>query len=135
MRETTLHEFGIAEAILTAVENRADGRPVRLARVRAGAMLRITEPVINQAFSMVSEGSPAEGARVELVVIPVSLACGSCGHTDVSTDPFAVCPACGGTDIDTEGGDELVLESIQLAEAAHVPGHSRGDRGNPVGPA
>lgn len=130
-----MHEFGIAEAILNAVENRADGRRVLQARVRAGAMLRITEPVINQAFSMVAEGSPAEGAHVELVVVPVRLSCRSCGHTAESTDPFAVCPGCGGTDIDTEGGDDLVLESIQMAEAAHVPGHSRGDRGNPDGPA
>ncbi|MDP9850113.1 hydrogenase maturation nickel metallochaperone HypA [Streptosporangium lutulentum] len=126
-----MHEFGIAEAILTAVENRADGRRVQRARVRAGALLRITEPAINHAFAMISEGSLAEGAQVELVVIPVSLTCRSCERTATSVDPFAVCPECGGTDIDSEGGDDLVLESIQMAEATHVPGNSRRDRGNP----
>ncbi|GAA2900236.1 hypothetical protein GCM10010517_65850 [Streptosporangium fragile] len=130
-----MHEFGIAEAILAAVEKRADGRRVERARVRAGALLRITEPAINQAFSMVAEGSVAEDAQVELVVVPVTLTCRSCGRTAASADPFAVCPGCGGTDIDTEGGEDLVLESIQMAEASHVPGNSRRDRGSPVGPS
>ncbi|WP_326643168.1 hydrogenase maturation nickel metallochaperone HypA [Streptosporangium sp. NBC_01755] len=130
-----MHEFGIAEAILTAVEKRADGRRVRRARVHAGALLRITEPVINQAFSAIADGSVAEGAQVDLVIVPVRMTCRSCGSTSASVDPFTVCAGCGGTDIDTEGGDDLVLESIQMAEAAHVPGNSRGDRGNPVGPS
>ncbi|MEV4379842.1 hydrogenase maturation nickel metallochaperone HypA [Streptosporangium sp. NPDC049644] len=130
-----MHEFGIAEAILAAVEKRADGRRVRRARVHAGALLRVTEPVINQAFSAVADGSVAEGARVDLVIVPVRMTCRSCGSTSTSVDPFAVCAGCGGTDIDTEGGDDLVLESIQMAEAAHVSGNSRGDRGDPVRPS
>lgn len=130
-----MHEFGIAEAILTAVEKRADGRRVRRARVHAGALLRITEPAINQAFAAIADGSVAEGAHLELVVVPVRMTCRSCGSMSASVDPFAVCAGCGATDIDTEGGDDLVLESIQLAEAAHVPGNSRRDRGNPVGPS
>ncbi|WP_371783956.1 hydrogenase maturation nickel metallochaperone HypA/HybF [Streptosporangium subroseum] len=133
--KSVVHEFGIAEAILTAVEKRADGRRVQRARVQAGALLRITEPAINHAFAMVAEGSLAEGAQVELVVVPVSLTCRSCERTATSVDPFAVCPGCGGTDIDSEGGDDLVLESIQMAEATHVPGNSRRDRGNPVRPS
>ncbi|MER6831402.1 hydrogenase maturation nickel metallochaperone HypA [Streptosporangium sp. NPDC000563] len=128
-----MHEFGIAEAILTAVENRADGRRVRRARVRAGALLRLTEPAVNLAFSSISEGSVAEGAHVELVIVPVRMTCRSCGSTSTSVEPFALCAGCGDTDIDTEGGEDLVLESIQLAEASHVPGNSRRDRGNPVG--
>ncbi|MFF5210887.1 hydrogenase maturation nickel metallochaperone HypA [Streptosporangium sp. NPDC000396] len=126
-----MHEFGIAEAILAAVEQRADGRRVRRARVHAGALLRITEPAINHAFATVADGSVAEGAQVDLVIVPVRLSCRSCGRTAESADPFATCPECGGIDIDTEGGDDLVLESIQMAEAAHVPGDPRRDRGNP----
>lgn len=130
-----MHEFGIAEAILAAVETRANGRRVRRARVHAGALLRVTEPAINHAFTMVADGSLAEGAQVDLVIVPVRLVCRSCDRTATSVDPFITCPGCGGTDIDTEGGDDLVLESIQTAEATHVPGDSRRDRGNPDGPS
>ncbi|MFF0245616.1 hydrogenase maturation nickel metallochaperone HypA/HybF [Streptosporangium sandarakinum] len=130
-----MHEFGIAEAILSAVEKRARGRRVERARVQAGAMLRVTEPMINQAFAMIAGGSAAEGAHVDLVVVPVQLICRSCGQTAASLDPYATCPECGGVDLDMEGGDDLVLESIQMAEATNVPGNPGGDRGNPDRPA
>ncbi|GAA3071805.1 hydrogenase maturation nickel metallochaperone HypA [Streptosporangium carneum] len=130
-----MHELGIAEAILAEVENRADGRRVRWARVHAGALLRITEPAINHAFAKVADGSPAEGAQVELVIVPVQLICLSCGQTAASVVPLVTCPECGGTDVVTEGGDDLVLESIQLAEAARAAGGARRDRGGPAGPS
>jgi hydrogenase nickel incorporation protein HypA/HybF len=45
-------------------------------------------------------------------------------------DPMAACVQCGGTDLDLSGGDELVLESLELAEqeaevSGGVPGHPR----------
>ncbi len=130
-----MHELGIAESILAAVERRADGRRVRRARVQVGALLRAAEPSINDAFALIAEGTVAEGARLDLVTLPVRLTCGACGNLAMSVDPYAVCPGCGSTDVDSEGGDDLVLESIQLAEVTHVPGDTRGDSGDPVGPS
>lgn len=134
-----MHEVGLAEAILEAVEKRAAGRPVARAKVRAGALLRVVEPSMDQAFHLVTEGTVAEGAAIDLVVTPARLTCRSCGHEDGTLDPLAVCPACGGGDVDMTGGDELVLESIEIAqhdqEARDVPGNSRRDRGDPQGSA
>ncbi|MEW9530521.1 hydrogenase maturation nickel metallochaperone HypA [Microbispora sp. NPDC049125] len=129
-----MHEFGIAEAVLDAVERRAKGRPVRRVRVRAGALLRIATPAMDQAFAVVAEGTTAEGATLDLVIEPARLTCRACGRTTMSADPLVLCPGCGGTEIDTEGGDRLVLESIQIAEESHVPGHSGRDRGDPARP-
>ncbi|MEV7807119.1 hydrogenase maturation nickel metallochaperone HypA [Microbispora sp. NPDC088329] len=120
-----MHEFGIAEAVVDAVERRADGRRVRRARVRAGALLRITPQALDQAFCLAATGTVAEGAALDLVIEPVRLVCRGCGHSAQCADPLAICGLCGGIDIDLEGGDSLVLESIQLepAEASHLPGH------------
>ena len=130
-----MHEIGLAEAILEAVEKRAAGRPVSRAKIRAGALLRVVEPSMDQAFRLVAEGTVAEGAAIDLVVTPAQVTCRSCGHQDGVYDPLAVCPACGGGDVDLSGGDELVLESIEIAEAPDVPGNSRRDRGDPAGSA
>jgi hydrogenase nickel incorporation protein HypA/HybF len=134
-----MHEIGLAEAVLDAVERRAAGRPIRRARVRAGVLLRISEPAFAQAFALVAAGTVADGAHLELVIMPVRLACRSCGRTTESDELLAVCPECGGTDIDIEDGDGLVLESIQpadqTAEVTHVPGDSRRDRRDPAGPS
>ncbi|GAB3147674.1 hydrogenase maturation nickel metallochaperone HypA [Microbispora hainanensis] len=132
-----MHEFGIAEAVLDAVERRADGRRVCRARVRAGALLRIAPQALDQAFCLASAGTVAEGATLDLVIEPVRLICRGCGHSALSTDPLTICGLCGGIDIDSEGGDSLVLESIQLdpgttAEVSYVPGHSGRDRRDPA---
>jgi hydrogenase nickel incorporation protein HypA/HybF len=129
-----VHEVGLAEAILEAVEKRAAGRPVSRATIRAGALLRVVEPSMDQAFQLVTEGTVAEGAAIDLVVTPARLHCRSCGHDAGILDPLAVCPSCGGGDVNVTGGDELVLESIEIAqqdqEARDVPGYPRGDRGD-----
>ena len=107
----------MCEAILDAVERRAAGRQVTRVRVRVGALHRVVEPALDQAFSLVSEGTVAAGAAVDLVVVPATVSCADCGHQAEATDVLAVCAACGacgGADLEVAGGDELVLESIQL---------------------
>jgi hydrogenase nickel incorporation protein HypA/HybF len=110
-----MHEFGLCEAILEAVERRAAGRPVSRVRVRIGTLHRVAEPALDQAFEMVATGTVADGADVDLVVIPVQAICTACGAVTESEDVVVACPSCGATEPDMVGGDELTLESIQLA--------------------
>jgi hydrogenase nickel incorporation protein HypA/HybF len=111
-----VHELGMCEAILDAVERRAAGRRVARVKVRVGALHRVVEPALDQAFALVSAGTVAAGAAVDLVVVPARARCAACGHEAETGDPLAACAACGG-EVDLAGGDELVLESIQLANA------------------
>jgi hydrogenase nickel incorporation protein HypA/HybF len=113
-----VHEYGLCEGIVDAVLTRAAGRPVTGVRVRIGALHRVAEPALDQAFELLTAGTVAEHATVDMVVVPVRATCGWCGWTSESHDAYAVCGACGGTDVAIEGGDELVLESIQLAAPA-----------------
>jgi hydrogenase nickel incorporation protein HypA/HybF len=112
-----VHELGLCEGILEAVERRAAGRRVTRVRVRVGAQHRVVSSAFDQSFALVSQGTVADGAAVDLVVVPVSVTCLDCGHEAEAADPLAACPACGGLDLETEGGDELILEAIQLEEA------------------
>jgi hydrogenase nickel incorporation protein HypA/HybF len=112
-----MHELGIAGAVLRAVERRAAGRRVRRARVRAGALLHISGPALNQAFITVSDGTVADGAHLDVVIEPARIGCRSCGRTTMSDRMLAICPGCGGTHVDLQSGDGLVLESVQFVEA------------------
>jgi len=64
-----VHELGLCEGILDAVERRAAGREVAGVKVRIGEALRVAEPALDQAFMLVSEGTVAEGARIEMVEV------------------------------------------------------------------
>jgi hydrogenase nickel incorporation protein HypA/HybF len=61
-----MHEVGIAEDLLGAVERRAAGRRVLGVKVRVGHDHRVVDAAMSQAFELVSAGSVAEGAAVEL---------------------------------------------------------------------
>jgi hydrogenase nickel incorporation protein HypA/HybF len=126
-----MHELGMCEAILDTVERRAAGRRVLAFTVRVGTMHRVVEPAMDQAFALASEGTVAEGAVLHLVVVPVRSSCRSCGLTTESADPPVVCSGCAATDLELSGGDDLVLESIEvdaplrMERSADVPGHTR----------
>ena len=111
-----MHELGLCEGVLAAVERRAAGRRVTRVRVRVGAQHRVVPSAFDQSFALVAQGTVADGAAVDLVVGPVAVRCLDCGHAAEATDPLAACPACGGLDLETEGGDELILEAIYLEE-------------------
>jgi hydrogenase expression/formation protein HypC len=83
-----MHELGLCEGIVEAVERRAAGRRVARVRVRIGALHQVVPSALDQAFELVAGGTTAEGAAVDLVVTPVRVGCRACGHhTDAAELP------------------------------------------------
>jgi Zn finger protein HypA/HybF involved in hydrogenase expression len=85
-----MHEIGMCEALLAAVEKRAAGRQVTGVRVRIGTGHRVVEPALAQGFELVAVGSVADGAVVELVTVPGDefiLESITVGEGDVPRDP------------------------------------------------
>ena len=110
-----MHEYGLCEGVLDAVRQRAGGRQVAGIRVRFGVRHAVDAESLAQAFGVVAEGTEAAGAAVELVTVPATLTCRSCGHTGDITDVLAVCPRCASDDVEVTGGDEMTLESVRYA--------------------
>ncbi len=117
-----MHEIGLCESIMEAVEERAAGRRVTGVCVRVGTLQRVWKPAFEQAFAMVSEGTVAEGAMVDLVVLPVRSTCRACSAAADSDEVPLACTACGATELQVEGGDELLLESIRVAREPAAAG-------------
>ena len=116
-----MHEFGMCDGIVDAVQRRAAGRPVARVRVRIGTLHRVVQAAFQQAFQHAAEGTEAESAKLELVVLPVRAFCRSCATEFESEDLVAVCANCGGVDIELRGGEELILESIEYEAASRAP--------------
>ncbi|QSB16134.1 hydrogenase maturation nickel metallochaperone HypA [Natronosporangium hydrolyticum] len=112
-----MHEIGLCEGIVAAVQRRAEGREVTRVRVRAGVLLRVVEPSLAQAFALLAAGTSAADAVVELVQVPAAATCPDCGYNGEVTDSLATCPECFEGGLRLSGGDEIVLESITLASA------------------
>ncbi len=108
-----MHELGLCEAIVGAIEKRAGDRPVASVRVRVGRLHHVHPEAFEQSFEMAAAGTVASDARADLVLLPVRARCGSC-QEDIEADEIPLaCPTCGGIDMELTGGDELTLESIE----------------------
>ena len=112
-----MHELSIAEAILNlAAGHVPPGAVVTRLHVRAGAMQSIDAESLQWAWEGVREQrSCLSKSELELRVMPWSLRCPRCGAAFVSDDPFARC-ACGCDRAYPSGGDELLLEAIDVED-------------------
>jgi len=108
-----MHELGLCTSIVDAVERRAGDRPVAQVRVQVGRLHHVHPDAFDQSFAIAAMGTVAEDATAELVLLPVRASCPACGARWQTNDPPPLCPACGAGDPVLEGGDELVLESIE----------------------
>jgi len=108
-----VHELGLCESVVAAVERRAGSRPVARVRVRVGRLHHVHPEAFGQSFAVAAAGTVAEGAVADLVLVPVAWTCATCGHEGEADELPPACPSCGSVTLTLTGGDELVLESIE----------------------
>jgi hydrogenase nickel incorporation protein HypA/HybF len=109
-----MHEIGLCEGVLGVTLDAAGGEPVKRVRLRVGRLQGVVPEVFDQAWEIVTDGTAAGGSRVELVDVPVRVRCRSCGQdTDSPEAPFA-CVQCGSPDVEVVGGEELLVEEVEL---------------------
>jgi len=108
-----VHELGLCSSIVDVVERRAGDRPVASVRVRVGRLHHVHPEAFEQSFAIAAMGTVADGSVAELVLVPITAACGTCTARWEAPDIPVACPGCGGLAIEIVGGDELTLESIE----------------------
>ena len=70
------------------------------------------------AFTLVSEGTEAQGAQLLVEVVPAAGVCRVCGEeTELEGFPFAC--ACGSFDLEIVRGEELLVDAVTMMETAH----------------
>lgn len=68
------------------------------------------------AFELLSPGSPVEGAGLRISEPEASAACRACRVVSPTSELTMRCPACGSDQITIQGGQELLLQSIDLED-------------------
>lgn len=108
-----MHELAIAENIVDAICERADGRRVRRVIVRIGALTAVVPEAMRFCFDLACEGTVAEGARLEIEERPGAARCRLCGAEVELADPILLCP-CGSADLAVTAGRELQIVSMEV---------------------
>jgi len=109
-----VHELGIAEEIVTIVAERTRGARVTRIVLEVGTLCAVLPDAMRFCFDLATEGTVAEGARLEIVEVPGVGRCRGCGASVALERPFGRC-VCGGSDLDWQSGDELRIKEIEVA--------------------
>jgi Zn finger protein HypA/HybF involved in hydrogenase expression len=117
-----MHEYAAVEAMIEDLSDNLTMRGVeRVALVRLRRSSAFDDAALQQAFAMLSPGTPLEGADLDLSVENLDFACG-CGHRQVITADdlighLFVCPSCGSAR-EIEHTDDLAVLEVVAAVGA-----------------
>jgi hydrogenase nickel incorporation protein HypA/HybF len=119
-----MHELSIVTSIVETVTETLAAQPdssrgarVLEVRLRVGALASVIPESLEFCWGIVSEGTPLEGSRLVVNMLPVVVHCTSCGQdaTLEGVQSFR-CPRCGEPCSDMRQGRELEIDSIEIED-------------------
>ena len=111
-----MHELSIAESVVQIASRHANGRRVTRVWLKVGHLRQVVPSALAFGCDLVAEGTPVEGAELEMENVPATGVCRDCGtESRLQTFPLQ-CGACGGFDLELLTGEELFVESLELEE-------------------
>ena len=121
-----MHELSIADAVRAIAERHADGRSVTRVEVRVGHLRQVVPESLQFAWELVTQGTTLDGAELAIEYVPATAICARCE----AEEPLAAfpprCGACGSLDMEVRGGDELLVDALELEETEEALARSGG---------
>lgn len=119
-----MHEASLAQGLLNLITDsvcqynaahteKPAGRVTAL-RLGLGPLSCVETETFKGCFELLSEGSVAEGAKLDMEIIPVSCTCVSCGEHFLLRKKMFRCPQCGSDQLFFTGGHGLTLLSLEV---------------------
>ena len=112
-----MHELAITQSILDIAQNvgREHGvKRVKEVRIKLGAYSGVVPACVQDYFSVISAGTIAEGAVLNIQTLPVIMRCRSCSWQGEIDRLHIRCPECAGTDLKMIQGREFYVESLEV---------------------
>jgi hydrogenase nickel incorporation protein HypA/HybF len=115
-----MHEMSIVDALIEQVSKEV-GRsgaagPVTRVDLSIGRLSGVNPDSIRFAFEMLAPGTAVEGATLAIREPKAVCVCRACGKETEIDELTANCPNCSSSDISITGGQQLLLESIEVSE-------------------
>lgn len=111
-----MHEMAITEGIMEAAVPAAQAQGAKKIleiRLKIGELSGVIPECIQYYFDIVSQGSIAEGARLRVETIPVTVQCRDCGYEGGIDRKKIRCPQCGSGELKLLSGREYYVDSLE----------------------
>ncbi|MCB1830554.1 MAG: hydrogenase maturation nickel metallochaperone HypA [Chromatiaceae bacterium] len=112
-----MHEMSLCESILQVVEQNAVSQGysrVKTVWLEIGQLSGVELEAMRFGFEVVTRGSLADGARLEIVELPGQAWCMRCATRVQVRQRFDACPECGSFQLQVTGGEELRIKELEV---------------------
>jgi len=113
-----MHEVSIMEQTIEIALNNAHNQganKIHQLKMRIGTMSGVVPEALNFAFDVVTEGTIAQGATLEINIVPVVCYCPHCQIEFQPSDLFYECPQCDRLSNQIIAGREIELTSLEVS--------------------
>jgi hydrogenase nickel incorporation protein HypA/HybF len=119
-----MHELSVCQALvqqLAAISAANGGGAVELVRLRIGPLAGVEAALLRHAFPLAAAGTIADGAELVIEAAGVVVQCQACGARSEAAPNRLLCGICDSFMVRMVSGDELLLESVELAVRRAAP--------------
>lgn len=112
-----MHEMSLCEGIQQIVEDnarRAGATRVTRVRLEIGRFSGVETDALRFCFDVVTRGTLAEGAALDIEETPGTAFCFDCAETVTLSARLDPCPQCGGGRLVPNGGDAMRVRDIEV---------------------
>ena len=112
-----MHEMSLCESIIQTLEEQAlaqQYRKVQTVRLLVGALSGVEVSALRFGFDVVTRGTLADGARLEVEQVPAQAWCLPCAKTVEIQQRYDACPYCGSYQLQVTGGEELQIKELEV---------------------
>jgi len=119
-----MHELSVCQALVSQLESVSaanGGGAVELVRLRIGPLSGVEAALLRRAFPLAAAGTIAAGAELVIEPAKVIVQCSECGARSDAAPNRMLCGSCHGFRVRMVSGDEMLLESVELAVTDLAP--------------
>lgn len=117
MNSGDMHEMSLCEGILQILEDQAQPQgyaSVKTVWLEVGALAGVEMEALKFAFDVVTKGTLADGAKLEVIEVEGQAWCLPCEKTISINARFDACPECGSHQLQICGGEELQVKELEV---------------------
>ncbi len=109
--------MSLCEGVIQILEEQAkvqNYQRVKTVWLEIGVLAGVELEALSFSFEVVSRGTLAEGASLEIIHTAGQAWCMDCANTVEISARYDACPACGGYHLQVSGGDELKIKELEV---------------------
>ncbi|MBQ7562076.1 MAG: hydrogenase maturation nickel metallochaperone HypA [Synergistaceae bacterium] len=100
--------------VVLSLCNQTGWRKVTRVIAKVGGLRSVNPELMSFIFAGLTKDTPAEGAILSVIMLPITLRCNSCGRIGIREEKNFTCPTCGSENIKILSGFELGIEAIEV---------------------